>query len=116
MSVDIKDNTVRIKAYTENNISLGLRLMLEDTHRLANQVTPYREGALRTMVTKRMENPLAGVISWYAPYAWYQERGYTTGPVVNYTTPGTHAWFAKESVEKVVDNARNYFTQSGAIK
>ena len=116
MSVEIKDNTVRIKAYMENNISLGLRLMLEDTHRLANQVTPYQYGTLRTMVRKQMETPTSGVISWYAPYAWYQERGFTTGPVVNYTTPGTHAWFAKESVEKVVDNARNYFMQSGAIK
>lgn len=34
-------------------------------------------------------NPEEGTVSYNAPYAHAQYVGYTTGPVVNYTTPGT---------------------------
>lgn len=110
------DNTAYITASLQGNTDVAIRLMIEDIHREANPITPYREGALRTMVLKRMEAPNHGSIEWQAPYAEYQERGYTTGPVVRYTTPGTHAHFAEESVNKVVSQADKYFRQAGVIR
>ena len=110
------DNTAYITALLQGNIDVVVRLMLEDIHREANPITPYRQGALRTMVSKRMIAPNHGQISWNAPYAEYQERGYTTGPVQHYTTPGTHVHFAEESVEKVVSQADRYFRQAGVIR
>lgn len=116
MSVTIENHTAYIKSSIENNVDLAIRLMLEDIHREANPITPYRQGALRTMVLKGLDGPHSGYIVWNAPYAEYQERGYTTGPVTHYTTPGTHAHFASESVEKVVNRSRDYFVQAGVIR
>lgn len=116
MSVTIENNTAYITAEINNNIDLAIRLMLEDIHREANPITPYKEGTLRTMVIKGMDGPHKGYIAWNAPYAEYQERGYTTGPVTHYTTPGTHAHFAEKSVNKVVNRSRDYFVQAGAIR
>lgn len=110
------DNTRVIEATLQNNADVAIRLMLEDIHREANPITPYRQGALRTMVSKQMVAPNHGRITWNAPYAEYQERGYTTGPVQHYTTPGTHAHFAEESVDKVVSQADRYFRQAGVIR
>lgn len=116
MSVQVTNNLGRFKAQTLGNVQVALRLMLEDIHRESNPITPYKEGALRTMVLKRMDGPYSGVITWQAPYAEYQERGYTNGPVTHYTTPGTQAHFAQESVEKVVNNSERYFRQAGVIR
>jgi len=38
-------------------------------------------------------------VGYTADYAWYQERGYTSGPVRRYTTPGTQAHYLKDSVD-----------------
>ena len=116
MSVTRADNTQVLTAQLDGNVDVAIRLMLEDIHREANPITPYREGGLRTMVTKTMVAPRHGRIQWSAPYAEYQERGYTTGPVTHYTTPGTHAHFAEESVKKVIGRAGNYFKQAGVIR
>lgn len=109
-------NGSKLMAEMDGNIDMAIRLMLEDIHREANPITPYRQGALRTMVLKQIVAPNHGRITWYAPYAEYQERGYTTGPVTHYTTPGTHAHFAEESVEKVLSRARDYFKQAGVMR
>ena len=116
MSVEKTNNTQYLKASIGNNIDLAIRMMLEDIHREAEPITPYKHGTLRTMVTKNMEGVHHGSITWFAPYAAYQERGYTTGPVTHYTTPGTHAHFAEESVNKVVGHSRDYFFRAGAIR
>lgn len=116
MSVDKTNNTIYLATTLENNIDLAIRFMLEDIHREAEPITPYKSGALRTMVSKTMNNPHSGSIVWHAPYAEYQERGYTSGPVRHYTTPGTHAHFAQQSVEKVIANSRDYFVRAGAIR
>lgn len=120
MSVTIENHTAYIKSSIENNVDLAIRLMLEDIHREANPITPKRPapvgGTLRTMVLKGLDGPHKGYIVWNAPYAEYQERGYTSGPVTHYSTPGTHAHFAEESVEKVVNRSRDYFVQAGVIR
>ena len=116
MSVSKELHTMYLKSSIENNIDLAIRMMLEDIHREAEPVTPYKHGTLRTMVTKNMEGPHHGSITWFAPYAEYQERGYTSGPVTRYTIPGTHAHFAKEAVEKVIPRSRDYFVRAGAVR
>lgn len=102
----------------ENAASLAIRMMMEDTHSLANRVTPYKEGALRTAVTKQMQTPLLGVMRWNVPYASYQERGMRqdgSHVVRNYTTPGTHAHFIEESLNTVVQKVPQYIRMGGLV-
>lgn len=112
MSVEYTSNTGRVKADQSLKMSLAVRLMIEDIHRKSVSKTPFKGGDLRAMVAKQM-NGLTGIIEWRAPYAEYQERGYTTGPVRHYTTPGTQAHFAEESVVDVMNNAQYYIRQVG---
>lgn len=120
MSVSIENNTARITTQLTNGLDVAIRMMLEDIHREANPITPKRPdpigGTLRTQVLKIMEGPAKGSITWNAPYAEYQERGYTSGPVTHYSTPGTHAHFAEESVKKVLGRADIYFKQAGVAR
>jgi len=125
VSVEINDQTVLLKEQLNNNIGLALRMMLEETYRESNPITPKRQdpvgGTLRTAVTKTMESNTKGTIAWHAPYAYIQERGWnptTNGKTyfTNYTTPGTHAHFAEESVKKVVARSRDILVQAGAIR
>lgn len=90
----------------------GMRRMLEDIHRTARPITPKLTGDLRGDVektVKKLGKVIRGVIHWKRPYSWYQERGYTSGPVKRYTTPGTSAHFAEISVKKVTSNSKKYF-------
>lgn len=92
----------------------GMRQMLEDIHRTSRPITPMKTGELRgdvkKNVSKRGSDVVVGEIEWARPYAWYQERGYTSGPIRNYTTPGTGAHFAETSVKTVTSgNTRKYF-------
>ena len=90
----------------------GMRQMLEDIHKTSRPITPKLTGDLRGDVEKSVSKTgetIRGVIHWKRPYAWYQERGYTSGPVRRYTTPGTKAHFAEESVKKVTKRAKKYF-------
>ena len=93
----------------ENSAALAIRFMMEDLHSLANPITPYKTGNLRASVSKQMPGKLVGIVKWHAPYAEYQERGFTSGPVRRYTTPGTHAHFVQESLDTVVNNIPQYF-------
>ena len=119
MSLEYTAKFTLQKEMLKNNLGLAVRNMLTDIHRESNPVTPKRPdpigGTLRTDVLEIMEGPTTGSIYWNAPYAAYQERGFTTGVVVNYSTPGTHAHFARDSVETVMRRARDYFVQTGAI-
>ena len=103
----------------ENSVSIAIRMMMEDIHSMANPITPKRlppvGGNLRTSVTKQMPNKLTGVMIWHAPYAEYQERGFTTGPVRHYSTPGTHAHFVEESLEKAKLKLPQYIRMGGLI-
>lgn len=99
----------------ENACSFAIRMLMEDTHTYSIPITPYKEGNLRTSVSKQMLSPTMGSIKWHAPYAEYQERGFTTGPVTHYTTPGTHAHFVEESVEQAMLKLPQYLRLGGLI-
>lgn len=116
MSVKVKDNTVLIKFKMNNNISVVERLLLENIHSVANPLTPMAETKnLRTSVIKRVESPTRASITWLAPYAWYQERGYTSGPVMRYTTPGTQAHFAETAVRETMKKLPVFVRLGGVI-
>lgn len=112
MGIEYKSNIPQIKFQTKNQVSLMLRMMIEDVHIKSVYKTPYKHGDLRAMVGKQI-NGLTGIIEWRAPYAEYQERGYTSGPVRHYTTPGTQAHFVEESVEDVMSNVDEYIQKVG---
>ena len=42
-------------------------------------------------------------VGFSAKYAPYQERGFTSGPVRRYTTPGTQAHFLRDSVDSAMN-------------
>ena len=119
MGIKISLKTDQAIDQVENSVAVAIRLMMEDVHRLSTPVTPKRPdpigGTLRTAVTKTMPSKMVGIMKWHVPYADYQERGFTTGPVRNYSTPGTHAHFIAESIEKVVPKIGTYLRMGGLI-
>ena len=116
MGAELKSNTAQVKSDLDFKIQLMTRLILEDIHRRSTPKTPMsvKGGTLRAMVAKQMQGK-TGIIEWRAPYAEYQERGYTSGPVRHYTTPGTQAHFAEESVQEVMNNLPEYITKAGIV-
>lgn len=99
----------------ENACAIAIRQMMEDVHTLSTPITPYKGGHLRTSVSKQMVSPTVGVMTWHAPYAEYQERGYGKYPFVHYTTPGTHAGFIEESINRVVAQLPRYIQLGGLV-
>ena len=117
MSAEIDDKTPQVKNEVSNQVSLMVRLMIEDLHRRSVSKTPMKEGNLRAMVAKQIVGK-TGIIEWRAPYASYQERGMRadgTRVVRNYTTPGTQAHYAEESVQEVINNLPEYITEVGIV-
>lgn len=112
MGVVFENHTPQVKFLESSQLSLFLRFMIEDIHIKSVYKTPFKGGDLRAMVAKQI-NGKTGIIEWRAPYAEYQERGYTSGPVRHYTTPGTQAHFAEESVVEVMNNVQEYLTKAG---
>jgi hypothetical protein len=107
-SFDINQKRSRV----ELNLLSGMRQLIEDVHRVSRPITPMKDGDLRSDVkkkTSKLGSIIRGEIEWHRPYAWYQERGYTSGPVRKYTTAGTHAHFAEESVKAVTAKSKKYF-------
>lgn len=106
------NNTIQ---QVENACSIAIRMIMEDVETHATPITPYKEGNLRASVTKQLVSPTLGIMKWHAPYAEYQERGYTTGPITHYTTPGTHAHFIEESVNQAMEKAPIYLKMGGLV-
>lgn len=107
-----KFDFVGTQAEMERQTLNGMRQMIEDIHRVSRPKTPMLTGDLRKDVKKtisKLGNTVRGTIEWARPYAWYQERGYTSGPVRNYTTPGTGKHFAAKSVKQVTSSSKKYF-------
>jgi hypothetical protein len=103
-----RDKTAKVELST----TAGMRQMIEDIHRTSRPITPMLSGDLRSDViktVKRIGSIIRGTIEWHRPYSWYQERGYTNGPVRRYTTPGTRAHFAETSVKEVTSSPKKYF-------
>jgi hypothetical protein len=105
---NFKDKTAKVELSTLS----GMRQMIEDIHRISRPITPMLTGDLRADVLKsvsKIGSIIRGVIEWHRPYAWYQERGYTSGPIKRYTTPGTQAHFAETSVKEATSHPNKYF-------
>lgn len=106
------DNTEQILSERRAKVSLLVRFGIEGIHREAGPNTPKKHGLLRANVRKQVMGP-KGKITWGQNYAWYQERGYTSGPVKRYTTPGTNGHFAENAALKVDNDKHKYFRMVG---
>lgn len=115
MSIQMKIKLDQSFTQVQNACQIAIRTMMEDVHTLSTPITPYKTGNLRTSVSKQMPSPTVGIMRWHVPYAEYQERGFTTGPVRNYTTPGTQAHFVEESVQTVMSKLPQYLRNGGLI-
>lgn len=116
MSYRRTDNTPQIISEHKAKAQLAVRFMLEGVHKSSNSKTPKLTGQLRADVNKSVDqqgNVIQGKIRWGKHYAAYQERGYTSGKVRRYTTPGTGAHFAENAVMDVKKDARSYFRKAG---
>lgn len=114
MAYIITDNSVLMKTRMKTNTSLAIRFMLNDIKRKSTPITPMLTGDLRRNV-KVKAGGKRGSIKWGQKYALYQERGYTSGPVRRYTTPGTRAHFAEDSVKSVTRHAERYFKRARIV-
>lgn len=113
MSVRVVDNTPQVLAKVRRGVNLALRFALDDVDREAFRKTPKLSGELRKNLRKAVSGNRAR-ITWASDYAWYQERGFTSGPVRRYTTPGTGAHFAQNAVKTVISRGfRNYLRKAG---
>lgn len=112
MAYRYNDNTRQVGSEVHNRAGLAIRFMLEAIHRQSTPKTPMKTGQLRADVNKSVLG-LNGKITWGKRYAYWQERGYTSGPVKKYTTPGTGAQFAQNAVKDVVKDSRRYFRRAG---
>lgn len=112
MAYTINDNTDQIISETAAKKNLLIRFGLDGIHRESGPNTPKKFGLLRANVRKSVLGS-RGSITWGQDYAWYQERGYTSGKVRRYTTPGTDAHFAENAAMKVHGEKRKYFRMAG---
>lgn len=110
----VTDNTAVIRAKMRTNVPLALRFMLNDIKQDSLPITPMLNGDLRRNV-KISVTGNRGRIHWGQKYAAYQERGYTSGPVKRYTTPGTRAHFAEDSVKGVMRRGEHYFRKARVV-
>lgn len=106
------DNTEQIIHERGEKVSLAIRFAIEDIHRGSTQKTPKLTGQLRSDIRKSVVGK-TGKIVWGKNYARYQERGYTSGPVRRYTTPGTGPHFAEESARRVGSDPHKYLNKVG---
>lgn len=112
MSYRRTDNTDRILSERSNKVALAIRFALDGIHRASTDATPKLSGQLRADINKRVVGK-RGTIRWGKKYAYWQERGYTSGPVRRYTTPGTGKDFAKNAARKEGNNPRKYLNMVG---
>lgn len=87
-----------IKPISEIHAGLGIepngpvqRFFTDTCRKHMDKYVPMDTGMLRDTTTMG-----ADYITYEQPYAHVQYVGYTTGPVVNYTTPGTGPYWDKQ--------------------
>lgn len=107
-------NMAQIKSEHKNKVGLALRFAIDGIQREAEPNTPKLSGQLRADVKKSVHGNI-GKIVWGKKYSIWQERGYTSGPVRRYTTPGTGAHFAQKAAEKEGGNPRKYLKMAGLL-
>ena len=110
----VTDNTNNVINELTQKASIFLRMMADEIVDISTPITPKKSGRLRMDVTKQVLG-LKGKIIWGKHYGVYQERGYTSGPVKNYTTAGTKAHFAKSGAEGCIEKTSDVAKRSGLI-
>lgn len=110
-------NFGQVSQQAKTAMTMAIQMMMNDIQSISLPLTPMSKngGHLRNAVSRQMVTPELGVIKWHAPYAEYQERGFTTGPVMHYTTPGTQAHFVRDSLERVIPKFPEYLRAGGLV-
>lgn len=108
-TVEVKDYSQAWLAVEGQNLTNALEAMADAIMKVAKAKAPKRYGHLRDSSHINRTNPTTREIVFDAKtedgsksYAWYQERGYTSGPVRHYTTPGTQAHYLGETGDQIV--------------
>lgn len=119
MSVKITDNTPKIGLDTGAKVNLFLRFFMDEVDRLAEPITPKKEGELRRGTLKTVGGSTIlrqGKMIWNKEYAAPQEAGTIKGhQITKYTTPGTGPSFALKSVTKAVAIQETVLRKVGLI-
>lgn len=88
------------------------RFFTNTCYRHMDKYVPMDNGDLRTNV-----NIDTNSITYESPYAHAQYVGFTTGPVVNYTTPGTGPYWDERmksaEMQDVVKEVQDYINRGG---
>ena len=88
------------------------RFFTNTCYRHMDKYVPMDNGDLRTNV-----NIDTNSITYESPYAHAQYAGFTTGPVVNYTTPGTGPYWDERmksaEMQDVVREVQDYINRGG---
>lgn len=114
MQVIVKDNSGSVKRDITVKANIFLRLVADEVVTVATPNTPKDKGNLRQDILKQVLG-LTGKITWGKNYAVYQERGYSSGQIKNYTTAGTGAHFAANAIKAVYDRAQELMKKAGLI-
>lgn len=121
MSVEVVDNSARVRNEIENGIGLAIRWMLEDIYTEATPYTPKKTGDLRKRVLRKMEGNYKGVITWDSSYAGVQEQGYRDtkdGKRIyfkKYTTFNTGPHYAYDAVKDVAARMPQYIEKANIL-
>lgn len=101
--------SVKIKSASQIASRIGIdpggkvQLFFTNTcYKHMDKYVPQRDGNLRTIVDIQPT-----YITYESPYAHAQYIGYTKGPVVNYTTPGTGPYWDKRMVSAEINTVIN---------
>lgn len=106
-SVEFKDNSKAWLAVEEQNLTNAIEAMADAVMKTAKVKAPKLTGKLRdSSHINRLSSSSREVVfdaknDKGKSYAYYQERGYTSGPVRHYTTAGTQAHYLKESGDAI---------------
>lgn len=97
---------VKMKPTTKIKARLGLepngrvqKFFTNTCYKHMDKYVPMDEGNLRTNVDIQDDS-----ITYEIPYAHAQYVGFTSGPVVNYTTAGTGPYWDKRMVSAEIDD------------
>ena len=112
MPVELKPTSV-IKANIGIDPNGPVQAFFTHTCRLhMDKYVPYSQIEKQTDHLKEAVTETADTITYELPYAHAQYVGYTTGPVVNYTTPGTGPYWDRLMIsaegQDVVKEVQDY--------
>lgn len=100
---------VKMKPTTQIKARLGLepngrvqKFFTNTCYKHMDKYVPMDEGNLRTNADIQDDS-----ITYESPYAHAQYVGFTSGPVVNYTTAGTGPYWDKRMVSAEIDDVVN---------